>query len=57
MGEALTPETLGKLDVSSIAQLHDRKASGGPEFFGGGQKFPAPIPVVDMLFSQPLRRI
>ncbi len=57
MGEPLTPVILGRMDVSTIAQLHDRKATTGPEFFGGGQQFPAPIPIVDMLFSQPLRRV
>lgn len=56
-GEALTPETLRALDVQGISLLHDRMASRGPTFFGNPQELRTPVPIVDMIFSQPLRRV
>jgi hypothetical protein len=54
-GEKLSRETFRGLNVYEISQLHDKRANGGETFFGKDQVFPARIPVVDMIFSQPLR--
>lgn len=56
-GEPLTPEKLRGMNVHDISLLHDRKILRGPAFAGSNPEFRAPIPVVDMIFSQPLRRV
>ncbi len=43
-GVSLTPERLGAMTVGEIADLHDRRDAGE-----------RPIPVADMIFSQPIR--
>jgi hypothetical protein len=54
-GEKFTKEAFQALNVHDISLLHDRRAKDGPTYFGKDQKFPARIPLVDMIFSQPLR--
>ena len=57
LGEPLTAEIIRRLSVEEISLLHDRKAKRGPGFFGSPNELRAPIPIVDMIFSQPLRRV
>ena len=57
LGEPLTAEKLRGLNVHEISQLHDRMANRGPNFFGNPQELRTPIPIVDMIFSQPLQRV
>lgn len=56
-GQPLTAAQLRGMAVDEISRLHDRMAVRGPAFFGTPSELRAPIPVVDMIFSQPLRRI
>lgn len=56
-GEPLTAETVRGLNVHDISLLHDHMAQRGPNFFGGPQELRAPVPIVDMIFSQPFRRV
>lgn len=56
-GTPLTAATMRGLDVQRISLLHDRMARRGPTFFGGPQELSTPVPVVDMIFSQPLLRM
>lgn len=57
LGQPLTAAELRELSVEEISLLHDRKANRGPGFFGSPNELRAPVPIVDMIFSQPLRRI
>ncbi|HSI61469.1 MAG TPA: hypothetical protein VLE43_00085 [Candidatus Saccharimonadia bacterium] len=57
LGEPLTAAKLREMNVEDISLLHDRKANRGPGFFGSPNELRAPIPIVDMIFSQPLRRV
>jgi hypothetical protein len=54
-GSPLTAEAFARLNVYEISLLHDRRAPSGSRFAGNEHHFPMPLPVVDMLFSQPLR--
>jgi len=56
-GEPLTPEILRGLDVAQIARLHDRMMERGPGFFGNPAELRTPLPIVDMIFSQAMRRV
>jgi len=56
-GKALNAEIVGKLDVAEISQLHDRYAKRGANFFGNPAELRTPIPIVDQIFSQPIRRV
>ncbi len=56
-GEPLGPETLRHLGPAEIARLHDRHAEKGPTFFGNPAELRTPIPIVDQIFSQPIRRM
>lgn len=53
-GEPLTAEALAKMDVLEISRLHDILGGGygGTVDFDRGKE--APIPIVDMIFSQPV---
>ncbi|OYW24749.1 MAG: hypothetical protein B7Z55_01295 [Planctomycetales bacterium 12-60-4] len=57
--EPLTAEKIRALNVHDISLLHDRRAAGGKAHFSssGGAEMRSRIPIVDMIFSQPLRRI
>jgi hypothetical protein len=58
LGEPLGPEEFTPLDVAAISRLHDRHLRRGePGFFGNPAELSTPLPVVDMLFSQPFRRV
>ena len=57
LGQPLTPEAVGTMNVHEISRLHDRMAVRGPRFFGTPAELRAPIPIADMIFSQPFRRI
>ncbi len=45
------------MHVHDISQLHDQKALRGPAFASTKPALRTPIPIVDMIFSQPLRRV
>lgn len=48
---------LRDMNVADISQLHDHQAPG-PQAFGLSKAdLRTPIPIVDMIFSQPLRRV
>lgn len=57
LGEPLTAEAMGQKNVYEISLLHDHLAEKGPGFFGGPHELRTPIPIVDMIFSQPFRRV
>jgi hypothetical protein len=55
-GQPLTAEYLRGLEVDAIANLHDRQAPRSTTFaIGPGLR--NPLPIVDLIFSQPLRRL
>ena len=56
-GQPLTAKTLRDMNVHDISQLHDQKALRGPAFASTDPALRTPIPIVDMIFSQPLRRV
>lgn len=56
-GKPLTAGELRRMDVSGISLLHDNLLERGPGFFGGPHELRAPVPIVDMIFSQPFRRV
>lgn len=58
-GEPLTAEKMRGLNVHDISLLHDRRSTGGKAHFSssGGAELRSRIPIVDMIFSQPLRRV
>jgi hypothetical protein len=56
-GQPLTAEKLRAMNVHDISLLHDQKAMRGPSFASADPALRAPIPIVDMIFSQPLRRV
>ena len=56
-GEALTAEKLRGMSVAQVAGLHDRWAERGATFFGNPAEVRVPIPVADLIFSQPIRRV
>lgn len=56
-GEPLTAEKLRGMSVHDISLLHDQKAMRGPAFASTDPALRSPIPIVDMIFSQPLRRV
>lgn len=53
-GKPLDAETIGKLDVAEIAQLHDRYAEPDSTWFGNPAELRTPVPIVDQIFSQPI---
>ena len=55
--QPLTAEMLRGMHVHDISQLHDQKALRGPAFASTDPALRTPIPIVDMIFSQPLRRV
>ncbi|MDZ4290224.1 MAG: hypothetical protein U0984_19815 [Prosthecobacter sp.] len=56
-GEPLTAEKLRKMNVFDISRLHDRKALRSAASSRSSPELRTPIPIVDMIFSQPLRRV
>lgn len=56
-GDPLTPKKLRGMNVHDISLLHDQKALRGPAFASSNPELLFPIPIVDMIFSQPLRRV
>lgn len=56
-GKPLTPEAMRKLTPAQIATLHDRKIGRGKGFFGNSAELRTPLPIVDLIFSQPIRRV
>ena len=56
-GEPLTAEAMREMSVYDISLLHDHFAEKGPNFFGGPHELRAPISIVEMIFSQPFRRV
>lgn len=56
-GRPLSAEMLRGMNVHDISQIHDQKALRGPAFASTDPALRTPIPIVDMIFSQPLRRV
>lgn len=56
-GQALTAELIRGMRVAEIARLHDRQIGRGRNFFGNPAELRTPLPVADLIFSQPIRRI
>jgi hypothetical protein len=56
-GDPLTAERLRGMNVHDISLLHDQKALRGSAFASTDPALRTPIPIVDMIFSQPLRRV
>jgi hypothetical protein len=56
-GKPLNAETVQKLTPAQIATLHDRQIERGPGFFGNSAELRTPLPIVDQIFSQPIRRV
>lgn len=56
-GQPLKAEFLRGLEVDAIARLHDRLAPRGATFAGSDPALRTPLPIVDLIFSQPLRRL
>jgi hypothetical protein len=56
-GQPLTAEHLRGLEVDAISRLHDRLAPRGATFAGSDPALRTPLPIVDLIFSQPLRRV
>ena len=45
------------LSVAEIARLHDRQIGRGRTFFGNPAELRTPVPVADLIFSQPILRV
>jgi hypothetical protein len=56
-GRPLTADMLRGMNLHDISQIHDQKALRGPAFASTDPALRTPIPIVDMIFSQPLRRV
>jgi hypothetical protein len=56
-GKLLTAETFRGMGVAEIARLHDRQIERGRTFFGNPAEIRTPLPIVDLIFSQPIRRV
>jgi hypothetical protein len=56
-GQPLTAEMVRRMSVYEISLLHDRTAVRTSGIDGSQPPLEEPIPIVDMIFSQPLRRI
>ena len=56
-GQPLKAEFLRGLEVDAISRLHDRLAPRDASFAGSDPALRTPLPIVDLIFSQPLRRL
>ena len=56
-GEPLTAETIRGMGIAEVARLHDRQIERGRTFFGNPAELRTPVPIVDLIFSQPIRRV
>ncbi|MDA9923510.1 hypothetical protein OAK44_00185 [bacterium] len=56
-GKSLNAGTIRELAPAQIATLHDRQIERGPGFFGNSAELRTPLPIVDQIFSQPIRRL
>lgn len=56
-GEPLTAETIRGMGIAEISRLHDRQIERGRTFFGNPAELRTPVPIVDLIFSQPIRRV
>ncbi len=56
-GKPLTTSMVQNMGVAEIATLHDRHAKRGRTFFGNSAEMRTPIPIADLIFSQPIRRV
>jgi hypothetical protein len=56
-GQALTAELIRGMRVADIARLHDRQIGRGRNFFGNPAELRTPLPVADLIFSQPIHRV
>lgn len=56
-GKPLTPGMMRQMTVDEISRIHDQMVQRGPAFAGADPALRVPIPLVDMIFSQPLRRV
>ncbi|MBN8419708.1 MAG: hypothetical protein J0L73_12380 [Verrucomicrobia bacterium] len=58
-GEPLTADAIRGMNVHDISLLHDRRSAGRGAHFSssGGAELRSRIPIVDLIFSQPLQRL
>ncbi len=56
-GEPLTAGMIRDMSVHDISLIHDQLALRGHAFANTDPALRTPIPIVDMIFSQPLRRV
>jgi len=56
-GKPLDAKTVRSFSTAQIAQIHDRLMDRGPTFFGNSAELRTPVPIVDQIFSQPIRRV
>ncbi len=55
-GEPLDADHFRRLNVHEISLIHDVKVPGGQAFASNRAELRSPVPLVDMIFSQPLLR-
>jgi hypothetical protein len=56
-GQRLSADLIRSMKIADIARLHDRQVGRGRTFFGNPAELRTPVPVVDLIFSQPIRRV
>lgn len=56
-GEPLPAGRIRGMSVAEIARLHDRQMERGRTFFGNPAELRTPVPIADLIFSQPIRRV
>jgi hypothetical protein len=56
-GQRLSADRVRSMKISDIARLHDRQIERGRTFYGNPAELRTPVPAVDLIFSQPMRRV
>lgn len=56
-GQRLSADRVRSMKIADIARLHDRQIERGRTFYGNPAELRTPVPVVDLIFSQPMRRV
>jgi len=56
-GERLSADRVRSMKIADIARLHDRQVERGRTFYGNPAELRTPVPVADLIFSQPMRRV
>jgi hypothetical protein len=56
-GQRLSADRVRSMKIADIARLHDRQIERGRTFYGNPAELRTPVPAVDLIFSQPMRRV